>query len=205
MVTEQLGFDAINLRLEGWTAVHADSQRRQWMRDAEGDEFASTLLLTYQPEALEGIDLDDHVGVRKAVRDIADGAGQIMVSVDVVGAAGVPALWYILKQNQAPSGMVYSGCLILPFTNSFFTLQLMCMETGITGIREAIVMDRFIASGVSIRELSESATRFEHGTAKGHYSPDAPEHDVQFPNHPLSKVRRYFRDILSVLSIKGVY
>lgn len=206
MVVEQLGFDAINLRLDGWTLVHADESRRQWMRDAEGnDEYASCLMLSYQPEPLEDIDLNDHVGVRAAVSGIAAQAGQTMVSVDVIGAAGVPALWYILKQRQAPSGMVYSGCLLLPFTSSFFTLQLMCMETGITGIREAIVLDRFIENNVAIREISEGHLLVNNGTARAPYSSDAEEHDVQFPSHPLSRVRRYFKDILSVLSIKGVY
>lgn len=72
-----------------------------------------------------------------------------MVSAEVIEAAGLPSLWYILKQSQAPSGMAYSGSLVLPLADQFFTIQLMCLETGITGIRESIVVDKLLEQGVS--------------------------------------------------------
>jgi len=203
LVAEPIQFEAIELHLDGWTLVHTDQHRRQWMRDAEGDQFASSLTVIYQAEPLEGIDFNDYEAVRAAVSGIAAQAGQTVVSVEMIKAAGQLALWYILKQKQALSGTVYSGCMLLPFEACFITLQLVCLETGITGIREAIVMDRLIAKGTAIKELSQGQLA-ENGTAKARYSSDAEGHDNQFLNHPLSRVRRYFSEIIAKLSIPGM-
>jgi len=201
VTAELTGLEAIELSLEGWTLTHSDEHRRQWMRDAEGDLHASCLMLTYQAEPLEGLDLGDYAAVRQSVVAIAQQAEQTMVSLEMVQAATHAGLWYILKQKQAGSGNVYSGCMLIPMGESFYTLQLVCLETGITGIREAIIMDRFIAAGTAIKELSEGQ-QADDGTARARYSSDNESFDSQFPNHPLSRVRRYFHEIITALTLK---
>ncbi len=201
LTAELTGLEALDFCLDGWTLTHSDEHRRQWMRDAEGDLHASCLMLIHQAEPLEGLDLADYVAVRQAVLAIAQQADQTLVSLEILKAAGQPALWYILKQKQSGSGNVYSGCMLLPLSESFYTMQIVCLETGITGIREAIIMDRLIAKGIAIKDLSEGQNS-EDGTAKARYSSDADSHDSQFPNHPLSRVRRYFAEIIGAMTLK---
>lgn len=194
------GFDLIELPLESWTIVHADQHRRQFVRDLYGDEFSSRMIVTHQDEPLDGVDLNDLEGIRKLVQNIATQAKQIVVSAEVINAAGLPSLWYILKQSQAPSGMAYSGSLVLPLRSQFFTIQLMCLETGITGIRESIVVDKLLEQGVSFKDLADTNSYCDEGTALAQYSADASIYDERFPQHPLSRVRRYIAEILQCLA-----
>jgi tetratricopeptide (TPR) repeat protein len=201
-VAPKSGFDLIQLPLESWTIVHADHHKRQFVRDVYGDDFSSRMIVVHQTEPLEGVDLTDLEGIRQLVQNIATQAKQIMVSAEVIEAAGLPSLWYILKQSQAPSGMAYSGSLVLPLADQFFTIQLMCLETGITGIRESIVVDKLLEQGVSFKVLADNNSYCESGTALAPYSADAEIYDERFPNHPLTRVRRYIAEILAALSVQ---
>lgn len=203
-MAEKSGFDLITLPPPGWTLVHADEHRRQFARDVYGDDYSSRMIVVHQNEALEGVDLSDLAGIKELVQNIATQAKQIMVSAEVLPVGGVPSLWYILKQSQAPSGMAYSGSLVLPLAGQFFTIQLMCLETGITGIRESIVVDKLLEQGVSFKVLADANSYCESGTALAPYSADGEIYDERFPNHPLSRVRRYIAEVLQMLSSQNL-
>ena len=58
---------------------------------------------------------------------------------------GCRAVWLIVKAPQKPHGMTYIGSLTFPFRNFSFVLKAVCVEHGTPGMREAVVLERFLA------------------------------------------------------------
>jgi hypothetical protein len=101
-----------------------------------------------------------------------------------------------MKVAQQPSGRTYLGMLTLPFRDFSFVLKIQCEERGMTGIRDAVLLDRLMRSG----EVDLDATGALTGWADDPYDPqnraamvrnraERLEYDAMFPDHPLSRAR----------------
>jgi len=129
-----------------------------------------------------------------------------MIEVDTPQVDGCLTVRTIFKSGQQPHGMTYIGSITLPFRDVSYVLKVQCRETGITGMREAVVLDRMMASGqVTVGRGSEDQLQI-HGWSQDPYDPaiNAPlmrnlaenEHyDAQFPHHPLSRLRSVLRQL----------
>ena len=95
----------------------------------------------------------------------------------------------IVKVPQETSGMTYIGSITIPYKDFSFVLKMQCAEHGMTGIREAILLDR---------GLAEDTVQFsDAGKIEGDWDPDNEKFDGDFPDHPLSRLRRWLPQMQS--------
>jgi len=62
-------------------------------------------------------------------------------------------------------------------------VKVQCPERGITGMREAVLADKRLATGEE-PDVSGKGPFFRD------WNPDAQEYDAQFPTHPVSRARQ---------------
>ena len=104
--------------------------------------------------------------------------------------------------------MTYLGSLTLPYQYFSYVVKAQCVETGITGIRDSIVLDAKLHSGeVTIGENGElqgwMAEPYDGQatTALARNKSEAEQYDVNFPEHPLSRLRRLLRQVQLTLKV----
>jgi hypothetical protein len=102
----------------------------------------------------------------------------------------------IFKVPQEPSGIRYIGSLTIPFKTCSFVLKVQAVEGGITGMREAAVMDKLLKAG-NFDEVIMGADPYDKGFKTGLLmtTAEAQIYDADFPNHPLSQVRNLLSQI----------
>jgi hypothetical protein len=100
---------------------------------------------------------------------------------------GVPALRQIIKlRHPQGHGQVFLGSYTIPRATCSTVLKLQAPEFGTTGMREAVIMaqlgsERFFAPSPYAPDAS--------GGLPFHWG-DHPRYDAQFPQHPLTLIRR---------------
>lgn len=180
----------LRLNLPAW--VPEDENESRVISVNESGDALAVYLYDVPPDI--ATNLDDAPGLRTFYRNVVTPAGGALVEVDPIIVAGVPAVRTIFKFRLKPSGMRYIGSLTLPFESFSYVVKTQCNEQGtVTGIREAAV---FTALNLDVNQP---------GWARDPYDADfcAPllrtrsddaEWDEQFPDHPLSKCRRYLEE-----------
>jgi hypothetical protein len=133
----------------------------------------------------------------KQLRDsyTAQMAGKLqLVECRVLPLDGVRSIWLLAKGRAEPSGgAVYLGSLTIPFQDFSFVVKIQCAEQGVTGTREALLVNEGLRKGTGHIE----GDRF---VPEG-WSFDDEEFDNRLPRHPLSRVRKELRCIASTLRI----
>lgn len=127
------------------------------------------------------------------VRRMAEGTE--VVDCRVLPLDGVPGIWLIIKgRNAETDGMFYLGSLTIPFRDLSYVIKIQCFETGITGMRETLLMDEALEKGTG---------RMDDGgfVAVGGWAFDDEKFDEKFPQHPLSTARRELRHIAATLRV----
>jgi len=132
---------------------------------------------------------------------IAEAKNITGISIGSMEIDGCKFVKMIIKVPQQPFGMSYIGSLTLPFKNFSFVVKMQCAERGTTGMRESFVVDELIKKG----EIKiDKSGKFEGWEKPSVSSPlevwkinraEAVEYDEQFPNHPLSILRRTLSQI----------
>lgn len=124
-----------------------------------------------------------------------------MIEASVTVIDGCRAIRQCIKSPQQPTGMTYLGSLTLPFRDFSFVLKIQCEEHGVTSIREAVLLPEKLASGeVQLHPDGEGI----EGWMKNPYDAsrssglartlaDDDEHDLRFPEHPLTRARRFLK------------
>jgi hypothetical protein len=182
---DSVRFDTSGFELSEPEIVRSQTERLRAWQSAEGDGVG--LFFFSMPPDLAG-SLDDLASIRQQYRL----GGAALIEVEKVTLDGCDGLRTIVKIPQAPRGMTYIGGLTLPFRDCSWVLKAQCQEHGTTGVREAIVLDERV-DDVKLPSLE--------GWQGDPYDPalraplqrnlsDAAEYDAQFPDHPLSRLRR---------------
>jgi hypothetical protein len=128
---------------------------------------------------------------RRLIAGSPGSEGARLVETSVVVAGGCPAIRLIVSVPQERFGRACVGSLTVPFRDSSFVLKCQVMEQGLTGVKEAILLDRRWAAEDSPRPLTEGRP----------WDPDAPEHDAEFPGHPVARARRLLDHVQATLTI----
>jgi hypothetical protein len=105
------------------------------------------------------------------------------IQCEVSNVARCTAVWLLINAPQQPHGMLYQGVLTLPFRDFSYVIKVPCPESGTTGIRETMLMERRMHAG-EVPNMSGVGPIFPG------WNPDLPEYDADFPTHPLSRLRR---------------
>ena len=136
--------------------------------------------------------------IRQATRTRVTAAGAAIIELETTTTDGCLALRQIIKVPQQPHGMTYVGSLLLPFRDFSFVIKVQCQEHGMTGIRDSIIVDEALGDGRVT--FDPDRKEFLKGWMHDPFDPalhggfhwnlsEAPEYDVRFPNHPLSRLR----------------
>jgi hypothetical protein len=173
-----------------------------------GNEADEMLSLNYFPKVPDiAADVSDARALRTFYRAAAESGQVAMLEVDPARLAGLPAVRTILKARLEPRGFAFIGSYTLPFSDHSFVIKIQCVERGITGIREAAVM-LMEPSAIEVDEATGKLVGWEqdpyepsHRSAFMRSQADDPKYDTAFPDHPLSKVRHYLREIASELEV----
>jgi hypothetical protein len=114
----------------------------------------------------------------------------------------------IVKQRQSPSGMMYIGSYLVPREAFSYVLKIQCTERGQTGIREAEIGKRALLSGQVAPSSDGSiigwAINPDRIVAEPSMAVNIAEDeslDAEFPDHPLSRVRRKLQQIEPTIRI----
>jgi hypothetical protein len=202
--------DSVTFDATGMTALgseNADPTVRGWQA-SDGDQITLNFFAR-RPNLPADLDrLDD---LRAGFRRILAKQGLALIELETVVINGCRAVWLIVKAPQKPHGMTYIGSLTFPFRNFSFVLKAVCVEHGTTGMREAVVLERFLAERDE-RVESGGVDNALDGWQRDPFDPSyqAPlmrnlaedeQYDAQFPKHPLSRVRRFLRSLYSTVLI----
>src|SRR6185436_7766462 len=111
---------------------------RIWL--CPGGDQLGLFLYSIRPDL--GADVDDDEGLRKFYRLLAEPAGLGIIEVECRKIDGCDAVRTIFKAPQKPTGRTYLGSLTLPFADFSLVIKVQCMETGITGLRDTVVLQK---------------------------------------------------------------
>ncbi|GAA1554267.1 hypothetical protein GCM10009678_41610 [Actinomadura kijaniata] len=154
--------------------------------------------------------LEDQDRLRRAIAAHVAASGGGLVELDVIGLDGLAAVAQIVKMRipDQPTGVVYLGSFTVPRADRSLVLKVQCMERGVTGMRDSVVMNRFMAEHGQGRPLEEVMRMW----AQHPYDPtiqgglprnwsEEPGWDPHFPDHPLSRARRIMHAVAPTIEI----
>ncbi|MER5461930.1 hypothetical protein ABT010_14810 [Streptomyces sp. NPDC002668] len=132
--------------------------------------------------------LDDGPALRAALARLTADAGGGLVEASVKRLGQLPALKQILKLPLPgqPAGQAFIGSFTVPRATCSTVVKIQAPERGMTGMREAMVMaqvgtDKYFRPHPYAPEV-QGGLPF--------HAADHVQWDAQFPDHPLTRVRR---------------
>ncbi|MFC9244697.1 hypothetical protein ACFT7S_11895 [Streptomyces sp. NPDC057136] len=178
------------VELPGFRPVDNDA----WMND-DGDVL-SLHFFGLPPDLAAG--LDDGPTLRSTLTHYTAQAGGGLIEAAVKKLGDLPALRQILKLPLpgAPSGQVFIGSFTVPRATCSTVVKIQAPERGMTGMREAVVLakvgpDRYFRPHPYAPDV-QGGLPFHAG--------DHAQWDAEFPDHPLSRVRRTLDALAEVVT-----
>ena len=195
-----IGPRSLRLEMPGWSMVEQTDQMTVW-QDVDGD----ALSLAPEHGTFGLLHLSDEDEVRQRCRALAEHMGSGLVEAAVISGAYGPAVLFVYKRLDKPA-FVFTGMLLVRTATTSWVWTVVARERGTTGVREAVVAVQL----ANERKLTPES--YETSWAQDPYDPtysvvdrstlrylsDDDSYDPQFPQHPLSKVRRELRRLLTV-------
>jgi hypothetical protein len=136
-------------------------------------------------------------------RELAESNGGGLIEAEMLNCGSTSTTRLIYKRLQMPA-YVFTGMFFASLENRYWVWTMVAGECGTTGIREAVVTTQLYESGDF-----KSPEDYERFWAQDPYDPryqavdrrvlrflsDAEKYDAQFPEHPLSRVRAFQREL----------
>ena len=180
-----------------WTLQHEDEGVAMF-RNALGD----VLTVNYFP-AVPDIQapIDDVGALRSFYRHTAANHGLALIEVDTAKLTTLSAVRTLLKARMDRiRGFAFIGAYTLAFSDRSYVIKVESVERGTTGMREAAIL--VINGVVDIDESTGELIGWEQDPYDPSYrgkfmrnQADDPKFDAEFPEHPLTKVRRYLKEL----------
>ncbi|HTS32162.1 MAG TPA: hypothetical protein VMH81_40105 [Bryobacteraceae bacterium] len=188
----------VQIDAAGWIANEPPQSPPVW-QSVTSDEM--TLAVT--PLTPEFPQLGDLAAVRRYFQQQVRARQGALISCDVVTPAGTPMVRMVAKYRAGRGyAMSYSASLTASQANFVVEVLIRGSEDNFTGVREALVTSELLrkAGPSEKRQLSQKIIpkewkfeRYDPGT-RGDLSyllSDDEAYDPRFPDHPLSRVRRW--------------
>lgn len=195
--------ERVRLNELNWKLREKSSDVKVWDND-----FGDVLSVNFfnRPPDIP-VSLSQVTELRNFYRTTVAGAGGGIIRVEPIELKGLPAIECLFKMPMQPSGMLYLASFTIPFRAKSYVIKMQCPERGITGARDAAV---FALHGNFDDEDAENFDPFK-GWMKDPYDESVTEgvlmnlsedeqYDVKFPDHPLSRARRYMTQIKESVS-----
>ncbi|MER5279551.1 hypothetical protein ABT025_27995 [Streptomyces sp. NPDC002809] len=181
----------LGVELPGYRPVADDT----WVNDR--DDVLSLHFLALPPDLPAG--LDDGPALRNVLthRTARAGGGLIEASVKKVGE--LPALRQILKLPlpDRPSGQAFIGSFTVPRAGCSTVVKIQALEQGMTGMREAVVLAK--VGPQDYFRPHPYAPDVQGGLP--FHAADHAQWDAEFPDHPLTRVRRALDTLAQAVSV----
>lgn len=146
--------------------------------------------------------------LRGFYRNMAQTGGGAILEVDILTLDDSKVIRTVTKIPQKPTGMAYLGSLTLPFREFSYVLKIQCLESGMTGVRDSMILDELLKSGeVTVGEKGQLQGWIRDpydSSATGAFArnrADSEEYDSRFPHHPLSRLRTVLAYVQKTLSV----
>lgn len=143
-------------------------------------------------------EVTDSDSLRAFYRHITARINGAMVEVDAVQLAGLPAVRALLKLKVESGELAFVGSYTLPFADCSYVIKVESKEAGHTGTREGAVLAQMsptLDAGGKIPGWEQDPYEPDYKSGFMRNKSDDPQYDAQFPEHPLSKVRRYLEQL----------
>lgn len=131
--------------------------------------------------------------LRRFYERLTESASVKMAEVSVLEVGSCLAVRTVMLVPQQPSGLTCLGTLTVPFRDFSFVLKCQCAEGSPTGLKEALLIDRYLA-------IHEPVVVGEQVQLPG-FDPNTPEHDGEFPNAPIARARRVLNRLATSLTV----
>lgn len=183
---------------------------RLWLSPS-GDQLG-LFLYSIPPDIAADVDNPDEL--RKFFRSLVEPAGLGIIEVDCRQIEGCDAVRTLFKAPQEPTGRTYLGSLTFPFADFSLVLKVQCMETGITGQRDTLVLQKLLTTSdteaddeTGMKAWVQDPYDPTHISAMTMNQSERAEYDTMFPDHPLSRARSILahleQTILLSQAVKG--
>lgn len=177
-----------------WIEQRRDGSGQAKFWDTPDHDLVSQYYFDLVPDLPKASDIDDLADFYQSTLNAISGN---ILQVGLTNLAGYSAILLIFKAPQNLSGHLYQGVITLPFKDCSFVIKILTQEAGTTGVREAILLDQRLKAG-------ETPNLDGNGPMFPDLNPDSPEHDAQFPQHPLSRLRALLRHVVTTASAESL-
>ena len=186
----RVSLDSLRFDASGYRRQEEVRTQGVWFTP-EGDGVGLQLFLsrTHVPSCGSIASLRDQV---KSDFEQTPGTRLIEVELPQV-ACGLRVIRMVFRAQLPEGGAIYVGSLMVPFERFSFLLKVQCEEAGMTGVREALLLDRALRDGtVQVGEAGPDLSAF---------SPYGAKDDDEFPEHPLTRLRRTLLHLQQTLEL----
>lgn len=197
--TEKVRVPGITFDTSGWKHQALSESEEKWT-----DDNQDVITLTYGANNDPLLKNPQEGDLRKARSAELSEKGAGIIELDVLELGKQPAVRCIYKEKQDPVGVQYTGQLVLPQADGkLYSIVVMAPEGGMTGMREAVVMDKLLgAKEIKVNDKTGEIS----GWLSNPYNADDksrlvrnkaedPKYDAEFPDHPLSRTRSIMKRI----------
>lgn len=147
--------------------------------------------------------IDDVDALRVFYRGTAEANGLALIETELAQLTALSAVRTLLKVRMHQTrGFAFVGAYTLPFADRSYVIKVESMERGVTGMREAAVMvlmgpPKFDTATGELLGWNQDPYDSNYHAEFMRNQADDQKFDAQFPDHPLSKVRRYLKELES--------
>ncbi|MBD2179644.1 hypothetical protein [Aerosakkonema funiforme] len=186
--------NSVSFDTSKWEAIEQLDDRIIWKNDT-----ADRLSLHFFPIPPDlPAPITNLTKLRNFYRQNVIQAGGGIISIDIVSVKNVSAIKTIFKFPMKSTGMRYIGSLTFPFANFSYVIKIDCPESGMTGVRDslvhALVIKDFDPKDPFKGWFEDPYDKTRQDAVMWSKSDDE-KYDSQFPDHPLSRARKYLTEI----------
>ena len=195
--------DRVKLDNSGWKLREKNSDVKVW--DNEVGDVLSLNFFDNKPDI--PVSLSNITELRNFYRNMVAEAGGGIIKIEVIKIKELQAIENIFKMPMQPSGMIYVASFTIPFQDKSYVIKLQCPEQGITGERDSVVFASFANFDDEDDENFDPFNGwmkdpYDEGLTEGFLMnlSEVEQYDEKFPNHPLSRARKYLSQIKNTVS-----
>lgn len=195
---------SVSIPTFGWEIVDQNAERIVWV-NPEQSALISLYFFNIPPDLPTVKNTDE---LRNFHRHSISASGGGIVEVSLFNLHNVPSVKTIFKIPQEEHGMTYLASVTIPFENCSFVIKTQAIETGTTGMRDNLILSRFLQNGEvtfddnGLKNWFEDPYEpsFRSGTLMN--KSEREEYDSDFPDHPLSIVRSMMNKAIQEVVLK---
>lgn len=146
-------------------------------------------------------------------RGIDDQSGLLAIK-SVTSPKGIPFVYSLFKRlipQDKGGGVMYTLTIYIQGDNTAYQIQSMIGEYGMTGMRDSMILPQMLSQGkVTMVPGDDGQPPKMQGWSSDPYDPnftkgipmnlsESEEYDAQFPNHPLSVIRKLLSEVTETI------